>query len=216
MMLSNPLQSLGDASLYTPVVDPTPFLRRSIMGMPGTEGARAYGGGARTGSPAWVQAYEAQHGLRPGTVQPVEREADVRSFDTGSRMKPGDPAKYNQAFADQIAKADAAARPLTGETDHLGEAEFQAQADAKAGTDLRMPLAQKQAAEVETLRSAGAQNDAQVKQWGSWAQQNGIDPAKAVSVVTDIRQYAIDNKLAMPSDNKIKFALSLLRQKGQL
>jgi hypothetical protein len=100
-----PVEAVGD------VVD---FRKRGLFPQLGTEGARGYSGGAnpqgwnvgrspRTGTPEWNAAYEAQAGLKPGSLEPVALPSPQvltsRSFWPGSYGQRGDISKAQIAQA---------------------------------------------------------------------------------------------------------------------
>lgn len=254
----NPLQALGDADLLQLVGDVIGFRKRGLFPEQGLEGARGYTGGAnrigapRTGSPEWNAQYEAQAGLKPGSLEPIAspmgQVVTSRSMWPGPEGQgmskaqigqairnrtPGYKSEYGpdytpppsimgqtaegRAILDRMASGTPLNAPKptdTAQTSYgLGPIPKNFHTDKPA--DYRMPLAQKQAAEAQTLnrmRDSTAQFE---KQWGDWGKAQGFDQAKSVEIARLMRVEA-ETKGVHISDNQIKFAISLLKQKGQL
>lgn len=157
-----------------------------------------------------VETYE-WAGSQPHPVQPVGDVIDASKRFVHSPDLLMDQQMHAGQFAPQGGAGNVVKLPQSNASKWR-----QAEADAKAGTDFRMPLAQKQAAEAQTLGSLKQSNQAHDNKWAAWGKSVGADPNSVVKIVRQLRNEAIEKGIDMVPDNQIKFAVSLLMQKGQM
>jgi hypothetical protein len=212
--------------LLQPVGDILKFRQRQgLLGLEG-EGAPRPGGGPRIGSPEWTRAYEAQQGLRPGALRPVEppqptrfpTEFAKRDFGKWNEKKRGvrvdqpsqkqvEQAQRNEASAEALAKAPGPTKDYkTGKILKGSEAlppELLAKINAYANYQKVTPAERRQAildaANIKSARQA----------WESYSPESlarGIDPPGMMSggskLALEAKRWIAGGKGRLPFDNK--------------